>query len=282
MPSSSLIFSARVSSWEYSSSSTPSFSILLTKDSGIRNPDEKPSPELPFVSTMNAIWRLMCSCGVMVSIPASTPTPKSAFASERANLALFEAPSSTSTRPMGCALTTEEASTSTNLEPRRKEEKTFFTPSVFAGLREPIATSGWPAEALRGLGTHVGCELCFIALKSFPRLLQTRLGTLKAVEPFDFQRSMNFLGGFGPMADEQFIGDGAITKAMMVDGRVVVFRVRDAGTGGSTLSYELFSQDELDDRLTKAVEDRISFFLSLDDDVQEFYSIAKADTAYYP
>jgi len=84
------------------------------------------------------------------------------------------------------------------------------------------------------------------------------------------------------MAGEQLIGDGAITKAMMVDGRVVVFRVKDAGTGGSTLSYELFSQDALDDGSAKAVEDRISFFLSLDDDVQEFYSIAKTDTAYYP
>jgi DNA-3-methyladenine glycosylase II len=93
---------------------------------------------------------------------------------------------------------------------------------------------------------------------------------------------MDFLEGFGPMAGEQLIGDGAITKAMMCDGRVVVFRVRDEGTGGSELSYELFSEDKLEGRTAKTVEDRISFFLSLDDDVKQFYSIAKADPAYYP
>ena len=132
------------------------------------------------------------------------------------------------------------------------------------------------------MGTQAGCEPCFIALKPVPRLLQTRSGTLKAVEPFVFQRSMDFLEGFGPMAGEQLIGDGALTKAMIVDGRVVVFRVRDEGTGGSALSYELFSEDKLDDRSAKAAEDRISFFLSLDDDVQRFYSIAETDPAFYP
>jgi DNA-3-methyladenine glycosylase II len=122
----------------------------------------------------------------------------------------------------------------------------------------------------------------FYSSEAVPRSLQTRSGTLKAVEPFDFQRSMDFLEGFGPMAGEQAIADGAITKAMMVDGRVVVFRVTDPDRADSTLSYELFSEDRLDGKTAKAVEDRISFFLSLDDDVQQFYSIAKDDPAYYP
>ena len=109
--------------------------------------------------------------------------------------------------------------------------------------------------------------------------MHTRSGTLKAVEPFVFQRSVDFLEGFGPMAGEQDVGEGAITKAMMVDGRVTVFRLRGAEGG---LSYELFSEDALDSKMAKVLEDRISFFLSLDDDVGQFYAIAEKDLEYYP
>jgi DNA-3-methyladenine glycosylase II len=110
--------------------------------------------------------------------------------------------------------------------------------------------------------------------------MQTRTGTLKAVEPFDFGRSMDFVAGFGPMTGEQLIEGGAITKALMVGGRTLVFRVKDAGSG--SLGYELFSEDVLDEEAVKVVERRISFLFSLDDDVQKFYSIAQGDPQFYP
>jgi DNA-3-methyladenine glycosylase II len=99
------------------------------------------------------------------------------------------------------------------------------------------------------------------------------------VEPFDFQQSLRFLRGFGPMSGEQQLEEGRLTKAIMVEGQTVVFRV---GKKGPRLGYELFSQEPL-----KPVEDgvakRIAFFLSLADDVREFYSIAKKeDPEFYP
>jgi DNA-3-methyladenine glycosylase II len=112
--------------------------------------------------------------------------------------------------------------------------------------------------------------------------LHTASGTLRAVEPFVFQRSVEFLEGFGPMAGEQVIGDGTITKAVMVGGEVVVFRVTGSAKEDPVVRYELFSGSKLGEERVKEMEERVSFFLSLEDDVEEFYAIAKGDPAYYP
>jgi len=103
----------------------------------------------------------------------------------------------------------------------------------------------------------------------------------EAVKPFDFQQSLKFLRGFGPMSGEQQVEEGRFTRAIMIDGQTVVLRVSQRGKG-TKLRYELFSREPL-----KQVEDlvakRISFFLSLDDDVKQFYSIAKKEDAkFYP
>ncbi|MDQ1445843.1 MAG: DNA-3-methyladenine glycosylase [Acidimicrobiaceae bacterium] len=103
-------------------------------------------------------------------------------------------------------------------------------------------------------------------------------GHVGAVAPFDFAKSAWFLGRFKPVLDEQSIEDGAITKAMAVDGQAVVFRARPAGSGGGDgVDYELFSDAPISEATKKAVADRISFFLSLDDDLREFYKIGQAD-----
>jgi DNA-3-methyladenine glycosylase II len=101
-------------------------------------------------------------------------------------------------------------------------------------------------------------------------------------EPFEFKQSLRFLRGFGPMSGEQQLEEGRLTKAIMVDGQTIVLRVGEEGGKGPRLRYELFSKEPL-----KPVEDlvaeRISFFLSLGDDVKQFYSIAqKEDAAFYP
>src|SRR5271156_6626433 len=106
-------------------------------------------------------------------------------------------------------------------------------------------------------------------------------GTLQAVQPFEFQRSVDFLQRFSPMMSEQTAREGVIIKALMVDGKVLVFRV--AGTPGSSeLSYELFAEEKIDEKTARVMADRISFFLSLDDEVKQFYAIAEKDKPYYP
>jgi DNA-3-methyladenine glycosylase II len=109
-----------------------------------------------------------------------------------------------------------------------------------------------------------------------------------AMEPFEFQQSLNFLYGFGLMSGEQQIESGVITKAIMVEGQTVVFRVSEASgesaaRGKSRLHYEMFSQEPITRSVEDSVARRIAFFLSLSDDVKPFYAIAKREDAkFYP
>jgi DNA-3-methyladenine glycosylase II len=111
--------------------------------------------------------------------------------------------------------------------------------------------------------------------------LHSRTGTLPTKPPFDFEKSLRFMEEFRPMSGEQGVSERALTKALMVDGRTVVFRV-SAGRGGAGLYYELFSDTLLGDELAERVARQISFFLSLEDDLAPFYSIAKEDQKFYP
>lgn len=110
--------------------------------------------------------------------------------------------------------------------------------------------------------------------------LQNRRGTIRAREPFVFRRSLDFIVAFGHAAGEQRVDGGTLTKAIMADGEVVVFRAREAESPG--VEYELFSERGLSDEAAALVEERISSFLSLDDAVGDFYEIALADPEYYP
>jgi len=112
--------------------------------------------------------------------------------------------------------------------------------------------------------------------------LHSETGTLDAVEPYDFRRSLDFLQGFGPMSGEQSVEGGSATKAIMVEGQVVAVRVWK-GKVASTVDYELFSVGPVSSKLADSMPERISFFLSLKDDVKPFYSIAKEkDPKFYP
>jgi DNA-3-methyladenine glycosylase II len=104
--------------------------------------------------------------------------------------------------------------------------------------------------------------------------------TLHAVPPFDFGKSLAFLCGFPATAGEQRVGDGELVKALRVAGRTVVARIT-AAPGGVRAGLHArggpLNQDEL-----SAVGDRISFYLSLDDDLGEFYAAARQDAAFAP
>jgi DNA-3-methyladenine glycosylase II len=112
--------------------------------------------------------------------------------------------------------------------------------------------------------------------------LHSKTGTLGAVEPYDFRRSLDFLQGFGPMSGEQSVEGGSATKAVMMEGQVVAVRVRE-GKKEAAVDYELFSLEPISSKLADSMSERVSFFLSLEDDVRPFYSIAKEkDPKFYP
>lgn len=112
--------------------------------------------------------------------------------------------------------------------------------------------------------------------------LHSRKGTLEAVEPFDFRKSLDFLEGFGPMSGEQSVGEGSATKAIIVEGQVVALRLKGRDGGGG-VDYELLSDESVPAHVADSAGMRASFFLSLEEDVRPFYSIAKEkDPKFYP
>jgi DNA-3-methyladenine glycosylase II len=111
--------------------------------------------------------------------------------------------------------------------------------------------------------------------------LHSETGTVEAVEPFEFRKSLAFVRGFESMSGQEESDGDSITKAVMVDGQVVAFRVKEGR--GNELEYKLFSSEAISDKAASEVGGRIAFFLSLDDDVRQFYSIAREkDPKFYP
>lgn len=113
--------------------------------------------------------------------------------------------------------------------------------------------------------------------------LTTIEGTLAPRAPFDFVKTLQFVGDFTPTAGEQTVVAHTLTKAITLNGRAVAFRVRSIGSVEEPrVAYTLFSERPLTDAEHESIRDRISFFLSLDDDLQAFYATGRADARFAP
>ena len=74
-----------------------------------------------------------------------------------------------------------------------------------------------------------------------------------------------------------------MTKAVQIKGRTVVFEVSNAGTiENPKLKFVAYSEDTFSDDVERLIADRINFFLSLQDDLKEFYKIACQDDKMKP
>jgi DNA-3-methyladenine glycosylase II len=108
-------------------------------------------------------------------------------------------------------------------------------------------------------------------------------GTLTPTPPFDFSKSLQFLGIFGPTKNEQTVSTHSLTKAISIDGQTVVFQLTSIGTTEKPgLEYTLFSAKPFSQAMQNAVVERITFFLSLKDDLQAFYRLGRADPDFAP
>src|SRR3989441_6357465 len=115
------------------------------------------------------------------------------------------------------------------------------------------------------------------------RGLHSEEGSLRPTPPFDFAKSLDFLGMFPPMQEDQTVSEVSLTKAIRVGGRTIVFRLKPTGTiKMPALRYTLFSDHPFSHGLTDVILDRISFFLSLNDDLDQFYRIAINDPNFAP
>ena len=113
--------------------------------------------------------------------------------------------------------------------------------------------------------------------------MYTESGILIPTPPFDFDKSLNFLGLFMPTKQEQTITSHTLTKAISIDRRTIVFQLISSGTTESPqLEYTLFSAEPISEETQNAVVERMTFFLSLKDDLQSFYRIGREDADFDP
>lgn len=103
--------------------------------------------------------------------------------------------------------------------------------------------------------------------------------TLEAATPFDFAHSLGFLCSFPPTAGEQIVDRRALTKATSIDGRAVLWSVREIA---GELRLTVTAPRMLDGRALDRVVERVRFQLSLDDDLTPFVASAEADERFAP
>jgi DNA-3-methyladenine glycosylase II len=113
--------------------------------------------------------------------------------------------------------------------------------------------------------------------------LNTLQGTLTPRAPFDFAKTLHFVGDFTPTEGEQRVTTRAITKTITLNGRAVAFQVRDTGIlDEPRVEYTLWSEQVLSEAEHRQLRERISFFLSLDDDLSAFYRVGQDDPHFAP
>ena len=113
--------------------------------------------------------------------------------------------------------------------------------------------------------------------------LYTATGSLVPTPPFDFDKSLDFLGFFAPMEGEQTLAARTLAKAVLIHGQIIVFEIAVSGSIEQPhLDYTLHSDRRIGVPARLAAEHRIAFFLSLDDDLRPFYAIGLDDLSFAP
>src|SRR5207253_11247065 len=108
--------------------------------------------------------------------------------------------------------------------------------------------------------------------------LYSEEGSLRPTPPFDFAKSLDFLGMFPPMREDQTVSELSMTKAVRVGGRAIAFQLKPTGTIKRLgLKYTIFDDHPFSRALTEVVIDRISSFLSLSHALDQFHRIAIND-----
>lgn len=107
--------------------------------------------------------------------------------------------------------------------------------------------------------------------------METTSLVLRPAAPFDFEASLRFLAHFPATAGEQLLEPDrlTLTKALRVGGTTVVVRVSG---DGSELQVSVSAAAGPIPKA--AIDDRLRFWLSLDDDLGPFYALASSDPPF--
>lgn len=93
-------------------------------------------------------------------------------------------------------------------------------------------------------------------------------------EPFDFSHTLHFLHAFSPMAGEQRVVEDTLVKSWIVRDTPVTVTMKQEG---ARLRCDLDARVDED-----ALADRVASFVSADEDLTEFYELAKRDPQFAP
>lgn len=103
---------------------------------------------------------------------------------------------------------------------------------------------------------------------------------LHPVAPYDFGPALTFLRQFPATQGEQRVDPSRLTKALREGGRTTVIRLTSDGSLDSpVLRCELTSEAPLTSTELAAIEDRLRFWLGLDERIAEFYALADPELA---
>ena len=106
---------------------------------------------------------------------------------------------------------------------------------------------------------------------------------LTPVAPFDFHKSLNFLQGFAPTKGEQIATMQGLTKAVRIQQQTIAFQLVSEGTiEEPCIACTLFSDSPISQEIQDAASDRVSFFLSMNDDLRPFYQLGREDADFAP
>jgi DNA-3-methyladenine glycosylase II len=112
--------------------------------------------------------------------------------------------------------------------------------------------------------------------------LQTASLTLLPKAPFDFQQTLTFLEDHKANGIVRNILQNELRFAMNVLGKPVAFFVKSTGTlKRPKLELKVYAK-KLDDTIIRAAKEQLSFYLSLEDDLEPFYKLAHKDAAFKP
>ena len=112
---------------------------------------------------------------------------------------------------------------------------------------------------------------------------QKKRGKIYAASPFDFAKSLDYLRQFPPPALYQAVEENSFMKAFRLEGQTLLASVSSGGDPEQLgLDYEIFSSQRVSNELESALVDRLCSFLSLDDNLGQFYSLAADDPQFQP
>ncbi len=108
-------------------------------------------------------------------------------------------------------------------------------------------------------------------------------GKLHPTAPFDFHKSLKFLKISATEKNAQLLSANSLAKAILVKNQVIVFHIKSTGTvERPVLKYLLLSEQPISEEIKLHVLDRVSFFLSLYDNLEYFYRIGRHDNVFNP